>query len=144
MYPPSNVSRWVRHPIGFWSRTLTKAERNYSVGEKECLAIVWEVQILRPYLERSHFELYTDHIALKLMMNLTDASGRLARWRLRLLEFEFTVQYKKGLRTLSRIVFRGFRLSMRLRKFLMQPSRDLAFSTTLGFPGSTSLSRSPI
>ena len=66
------------------------------VGEKECLAIVWAVQILRLYLERSHFELYTDHIALKWMMNLTDASGRLARWRMRLLEFDFTVQYKKG------------------------------------------------
>ena len=66
------------------------------MGEKECLAVVWEAQILRPYLERSHFELYTDLIALKWMMNLTDASGRLARWRLRLLEFDFTVQYKKG------------------------------------------------
>ena len=28
-------------------------------------------------------------------MNMTDASSRLARWRLRLLEFDFTVQYKK-------------------------------------------------
>lgn len=86
----------VRHPIGFWSRGLTPAERNYSVVEKECLAVVWAVQILRPYLERSHFDLFTDHQALKWIMNLSDASGRLARWRLRLLEYDFTVQYGKG------------------------------------------------
>ena len=29
-------------------------------------------------------------------MNLTDASGRLGRWRLRLLEFDFTAKYRKG------------------------------------------------
>ena len=74
---------------------MTKAERNYSIGQKECLAIVWVVQILRPYLERSIFELYTDHIALKWIMNLTDAGGTLARCRPRPLEFDFTVQYKK-------------------------------------------------
>ncbi len=88
----------VRHPVGFWSRSLYSAERNYGVGEKECLAVVWAVQILRPYLERRHFDLSTDHQALKWMMDLTDVSGRLARWRLRLLEFDFTVRYKKGLK----------------------------------------------
>ena len=86
----------TRHPIGFWSRSLTPAEKNYSTGERECLAIVWAVQLLRPYLERTHFDLYTDHIALRWIMNMTDASSRLARWRLRLLEFDFTVHYKTG------------------------------------------------
>ncbi|CDF40411.1 unnamed protein product [Chondrus crispus] len=86
----------TRHPVGFWSRSLNPAEKNYSVGEKECLAIIWALQILRPYLERKHFELYTDHQSLKWMMSLTDASGRLARWRLRLLEFDFTIKYRKG------------------------------------------------
>ena len=86
----------TRHPVGFWSRTLAPAERNYSTGERECLAVIWAIQILRPYLERKHFDLYTDHQALKWMMSLTDVSGRLARWRLRLLEFDFTVRYRKG------------------------------------------------
>ena len=89
---PDGTSR----PIGFWSRSLTPAEKNYSTGERECIAIVWAVQLLRPYLERTHFDLYTDHIALRWIMNMTDASSRLTRWRLRLLEFDFTVQYKKS------------------------------------------------
>ena len=81
----------TRHPIGFWSRSLNPAEKNYSVGEKECLAIVWAVQLLRPYLEGTHFDLYTDHQALRWILSGSDHSGRLARWRIRLLEFEFTV-----------------------------------------------------
>ena len=85
-----------RYPIGFWSRSLIPAEKNYSVSEKECLAVVWACSILRPYLERTHFDLYTDHQALKWMMNLGNASGRLERWRLRLMEYDFTVHYKKG------------------------------------------------
>lgn len=86
----------TRYPVGFWSRSLLPAERNYSASERECLAVIWAVQILRPYLERKHFTLYTDHSALKWMFDLVDVSGRLARWRLRLLEFDFTIKYRKG------------------------------------------------
>lgn len=60
--------------------------------------MIWAVQILRLYLERSHFDLYTDHQGLRWVMNMTDASGRLARWRLRLLGYEFTLHYRKGLK----------------------------------------------
>ena len=86
----------TRHPIGFWSRSLNPAEKNYSVGEKEYLAIVRAVQLLRPYLEGTHFDLYTDHQALRWILIGSDHSGHLARWRLRILEFDFTVTYKKG------------------------------------------------
>ena len=83
-------------PIGYWSKTLTPAEQNYSTSEKECLAVVWAVLKLRPYLEGHRFIVRTDHHSLRWLLNMTDASGRLARWRLRLLEYDFEVQYKPG------------------------------------------------
>ena len=39
------------HPIGYWSRSLTPAEKNYSSTEKECTALIWAAKHLRPYLE---------------------------------------------------------------------------------------------
>lgn len=69
-------------PIGFFSRTLNKAERNYNTTQRECLAIVWAMLLLRPYLEGVHFTLRTDHDALTWLMGLTIATGKLARWRL--------------------------------------------------------------
>jgi hypothetical protein len=84
-------------PIGYWNRGLTSAERNYSTTEKECLAIVWAILQLRPYLEGKRFVDRTDHHSLRWVLNLSDApQGRLARWRLRLLEFDFEVQYTPG------------------------------------------------
>jgi RNase H-like domain found in reverse transcriptase/Reverse transcriptase (RNA-dependent DNA polymerase) len=83
-------------PLGFWSRTLNSAERNYSTTEKECLAIVWAVTHLRPYLEGTEFTVRTDHHALRWVMNISDAQGRFPRWLLRLAEFTFKVEYHPG------------------------------------------------
>jgi RNase H-like domain found in reverse transcriptase/Reverse transcriptase (RNA-dependent DNA polymerase) len=83
-------------PLGYWSRSLNPAERNYSTTEKECLAIVWAILQLPPYLEGQRFLIRTDHNSLHWVLNISDAQGRLARWRLRLLEFNFEVEYSPG------------------------------------------------
>ena len=85
-----------RKLIRFFCRTLAPAERNISVSEKDCLAVIWAVQTLRPYLYGDLFILHTDHASLRWLVNLMDPSVRLIRWRLRLSEFDFEIKYKKG------------------------------------------------
>ncbi len=85
-----------RSPIRFWSRTLSPAERNYSASERECLPLVYGITTCRPYLFGEHFTVDTDHAALRLLMSISDPSGRLMRWRLRLAEYTFDVRYKEG------------------------------------------------
>jgi len=83
-------------PVGYWSRSLNAAERNYSTTERECLAVVWVSLLLRPYIEGTRFTVRTDHAALKWMLHMDGAHGRLAWWRLRLAEFDYVVQTRPG------------------------------------------------
>lgn len=84
------------HVICFLSRTLTKAERNYSTTERECLAVIWAVEKLRHFLEGSHFTVVTDHASLLWLHNLKDPTGKLARWALRLQPYNYTIVHRKG------------------------------------------------
>jgi hypothetical protein len=78
-------------PDRVWSRSLKPSERNYSTKERECFEMVWAILQLRPYLEGKKFLIRTDHHSLRWILNLSDEQGRLAGWRLRILEFYFGV-----------------------------------------------------
>ncbi len=86
----------TRKPIGFSSRTLNDAERNYGIPERECLAVMFALKTLRPYILYEKFILHTDQESLSWLLNIQDPSGRLLRWRLRLAEYDFEIKYKLG------------------------------------------------
>jgi ribonuclease HI len=59
------------YPIVYLSRTLSPAEKNYSSTEMECLAIIWALKKLHPYLDGSTCEIITDHSALQWILNFS-------------------------------------------------------------------------
>lgn len=83
-------------PIAYASRTLNSSEVNYSVIEKELLAMVWATKYFRPYLFGRKFKIVTDHKPLQWVMGLKEPGSRLTRWRLKLSEYNFTTVYKQG------------------------------------------------
>lgn len=82
--------------IYYLSRSLSRAEQNYSSTERECLAALWAVEKLRCYLELSKFYLITDCHSLLWLENLKDPHGRLGRWALRLQQFDYEVIHRRG------------------------------------------------
>ncbi|GKG20093.1 reverse transcriptase domain-containing protein, partial [Tanacetum coccineum] len=66
-------------PIHYASKTMTKAQIHYTTMEKEMLAVVYAFEKFWPYLVLSKSIVYTDHSALKYLMNKQDAKPRLLR-----------------------------------------------------------------
>ena len=60
------------------------------------MATVWAIKRLRQYLLGRKFIIQTDHQALKWLKNCKDPSSRLMRWRLRLEEYDYEIEYRKG------------------------------------------------
>ena len=102
----------LEHVIAYGGRALRKPEKNYTVTELECLAIVEGIKEYRTYLSSGKFTVYIVHKALKYLQTLrtSNPQGRLARWSMDLKEFDFDVQFRKGVNNqnadaLSRLPF---------------------------------------
>ena len=100
-------SKGVLSPVVFYSRKLQKAELNYSVTEKELLAIVAIAEAHRPYMTGKEVILRTDHRPLTWLQSQPVLSGRQVRWVIKLQEVNLKIEY------LPRSVQSGCRLSFK-------------------------------
>ncbi|GFW68162.1 retrovirus-related Pol polyprotein from transposon opus [Trichonephila clavipes] len=83
-------------PIAFASRTLNKAERNYTVTERECLAVIWVLNKFKTYFGSLSVKVITDHAALTKLTNGKNLSSRMVRWALKLSEFNIEQEHRPG------------------------------------------------
>nr|XP_016486421.1 PREDICTED: uncharacterized protein LOC107806713 [Nicotiana tabacum] len=97
----------IMHPIYYASRTLSDAQLNYTVTEKEILAVVFAFGQFRPYLIGSKIIVYIDHAALMYLMEKKESKSRLIRWVLLLQEFDLEIREQK--RTENQVADLGWR-----------------------------------
>nr|GEY00990.1 DNA-directed DNA polymerase [Tanacetum cinerariifolium] len=88
-------------PIYYASKTMTEAESNYTITEKEMLAVVYAFEKFRSYLIMNKSIVYTDHSALKYLFAKKVSKARLFCWVLLLQEFTFKVIDTKGAEKLA-------------------------------------------
>nr|GEW48649.1 reverse transcriptase domain-containing protein [Tanacetum cinerariifolium] len=88
-------------PIHYASKTMIEAESNYTMTEKEMLAMVYAFEKFWSYLILNKSIVYTDHYALKYLFQKKDSKARLLRWVLLLQEFTFKVIDTKGAENLA-------------------------------------------
>ena len=89
----------VEKPIGFVSRTLTSAEKNYSQLEREGLACIFGLKKFHSYLFGHPFTIYTDNLPIKSLFSEKQAvplhaSGRILRWALTLSNYEYKIEFR--------------------------------------------------
>ncbi|KAF9761364.1 Retrovirus-related Pol polyprotein from transposon [Nosema granulosis] len=82
--------------ISAYSKNYDRHQMNYSVTDKELLAVVKSIEHYRHYLLGKEFLLRTDHKALTYLWETKNPTSRLLRWAMKLQEYKFRIEYVKG------------------------------------------------
>jgi hypothetical protein len=81
-------------PIAYASRKYTLAERNYCTFQQEAAAVVWALEKFACFFQGHAVTVQSDHKNLSWVKK--SAMPQLTRWRLRLQDFEFRLEYLPG------------------------------------------------
>jgi hypothetical protein len=86
----------IDHPIAFARRKLSTAELNYTTTKREGLVMVYALQKFRHYLLGGHFNMFTDHSAVKYLVNNPVLGERICIWLILFQEYDFEIMVKPG------------------------------------------------
>ena len=92
------------HPVAYISHKLEAAQRNYTIGELEMLAVVHALRCWRCFLEGAEFTIWTDHSNLTSFLTTPTINGRQSRWASFVQQFlpGMTIRYKRGADNMAR------------------------------------------
>lgn len=89
------------HPVAFYSRSLSSAEINYTIYDKELLAIIVAFETWRHHLEGAKFpvQVVTDHRNLLYFKQPQKLNQRQIRWSLFLSKFTYRISFRSGIKS---------------------------------------------
>ena len=87
------VLKQSRRIVPNGSRQLKNHEQKYPTHDMELAAIVFALNIWRPYLYDEQFEVFLDHKSLKYILTQRDLEMRQRGWMEYLEDYEFTLHY---------------------------------------------------
>ena len=92
----SQIQSGKEKVVAYASTTLNKAQCRYCATYKELYAVQWAVNYFAHYLTGRKFRLRTDHSALRWLMNFKKPEGMVARWIIKLSEYDFVIEHRAG------------------------------------------------
>ena len=94
---------------------------NYTVTEKEILAIIDSLRHFTPQLTATKFTILTDNKATVAFLKTTDVTSPNERWLTFLLGFDFEIQYLEGKRNiLADVISRSFKKPTKLSRIVQK------------------------
>ena len=82
--------------IAFASRLLNAAEKNYSVTNREALAVVWALRHFKDLILGYNIHVLTDHCPVTELFKGNNLSGKFVRWQLTVQDYNPSFSYIPG------------------------------------------------
>ncbi|GBM41814.1 Transposon Ty3-G Gag-Pol polyprotein [Araneus ventricosus] len=138
-------------PLAFFSRKLSKAEKQYSAYDRELLAVYASIRHFRHMLEGCQFIIFTDHkpLVYAFRQKPEKASPRQLRHLDYIGQFSTNIQYIKGEEivvadTLSRIATIDTPSPIDYKKMAEEQKTDAELQELLSYPDKTNLKLQPM
>jgi len=97
-YPVTTIPGRKWRPVSYRSKTMSDAECNYDIHDKELLAIVQAFHEWKRYTRGNPkpIRVLTDHKNLVTFMTTKELNERQARWMQELSQYNFKIEYRPG------------------------------------------------
>ena len=86
-----------RVAISYFSKSLSPSQKKYAQFDIEALSVLTGLEVYRSYFAGENVKVFTDSLALKQLLDSPlSLKGRRCRWWLRISEFDYTIEHRKG------------------------------------------------
>lgn len=86
----------ILKPVHYFSRSLQSYQRNYTITELECLAIVESLKHWHHYVDGKKIIIHSDHSGLQWLRKTKLTNARLARWSIEISQYDYEIVYERG------------------------------------------------